>query len=210
MIYILKDLIYIMPDVINLFLSGFIFMHTFNWINNKTQMDFSLFTLWSLFISFIIKTFYSLIHSFLFVSYDINSYLKITIYIITGFLLPFLIKKILKSKAIRRCLYLIDNKSINSDIWDDIIDYNSRTMMKVYIKNSKYYYIGSFKLREENGLDSWIVLIDYATLLLKNNEVVYNPENDGRKSTVVINLRDIERIEIIYDDKSDIWEKLNK
>ena len=59
----LKDLITIMPDVINLFLSGFIFVCTYNWLNKKT--DTSILTVWSLFISILIKSFYATLHNYI-------------------------------------------------------------------------------------------------------------------------------------------------
>jgi hypothetical protein len=100
----------------------------------------------------------------------------------------------------------LGHKSINDDVWDDIVDYDKPTMMKVYLKGADIYYSGRFCTREENGLDSWIVLIDYARAS-KNNELQYCPEDHNQKSMVSINLRDIERIEIVYQDNSRVWNK---
>lgn len=81
-------------------------------------------------------------------------------------------------------------------------------MLQVYLKSSDVYYIGKFCYREEKGLDSWLVLIDYISINKKTNEEIYNPEEANLKSTVMINLRDIERVEFIYDDNSKTWKKI--
>ncbi len=82
----LKDLIYIIPDLMNLFLSGFIFVSVYNCLNTRTN-DMSLTIIWSLFISYLIKLFYSLIHIILLKNTLINSNIKILVYSATGFFL---------------------------------------------------------------------------------------------------------------------------
>lgn len=197
-----------MSDLINLFLSGFIFMYTYNWFNNK-KMDISILTIWSLFISTLIKSFYSSVHIFLLSNTKIQDALKIIIYSITGFLLAILFTKLKGTKAFNRLLYNINNKSINDDIFDDIIDYDKKTMMKIYIKSSDIYYIGKFSFREENGINSWISLIEYYCVDRKTNNKIFDPAEGELCSSVTINLKEVERIEIIYEKDSKVWEKAN-
>lgn len=204
----LKDLIPIMSDLINLFLSGFIFMYTYNWFNNK-KMDISILTIWSLFISALIKSFYSVIHIFLLSSIKIPDAIKVVVYSSTGLLLALLLTRFKKAKIFNRLLYDVNNKSINDDIFDDIIDYDKRTMMNVYIKSSDVYYVGRFSMREEKGLESWITLIEYFRLDKKTNNKIFDPVEGGLYSSVAINLKDVERIEVIYEKDSKVWEKLN-
>ena len=184
-------------------------MEIYNWLTNR-NMDISVIILWSLFVNTLIVTFYSAVHSFVFKTYDFDEAVKILIYILTGCILPFVVICIQKSKVLKELLYHTNNKSVNSDIFEDIIDYNKATMMKVYIKNSEVYYIGTFKYREEKGLDSYIVLINYASLNKETVKTVFKPSKEGLKSVVAINLQDIERIEIIYDDESEVWKNMNK
>lgn len=204
----LHELMNIIPELVNLFLSGFIFMTIYSWFINK-ELDISTVAIWSLFISTLIKTFYSAVHSVILTSYDINDYLKVLIYVITGTFLPFIIIFIKNSKLISFILFKADNKSINSDIFDDIIDYHKNTLLQIYLKNSNVMYIGTFKLREEKGLDSYIVLINYASLDKNTKEVTFNPADNGLQSAVAINLGDIERIELSYEHDSDVWKWLS-
>lgn len=203
----LKDLIPIMSDLINLFLSGFIFIYTYNWLNNK-KMDISILTIWSLFISTLIKSFYSVIHIFLLSNVKIPDAIKIVVYSLTGLLLAVLLTRIKSTKVFIHMLYIVNNKSINDDIFDDIIDYDKRTMMNIYIKSSDVYYIGRFSFREENGIDSWISLVEYCCVDRKTNNKLFEPAEGGLCSSVAIHLKDIERIEIIYEKDSEVWKRL--
>ena len=166
--------------------------------------------LWGIFVNTLIVTFYSAMHSFIFISYDFNEAVKILVYVLTGCVLPFVVVWIQKLKLLKGILYHTNNKSINSDIFDDIIDYNKATALKIYIKDSDIYYIGDFKYREEKGLESYIVIINYASFYKKNNKLAFDPLDDNLKSVAMINLQDIERIEIIYNDESEVWKNMNE
>lgn len=193
--------------MLNLFLSGFIFMTAFGWLNNKA-FNVSIVTIWSLFISVLIKSFYSTMHYYFAVNIKFTDSVKILIFSLTGLLLAVILTYLKQTSVIRWVLYYINNKSVHEDIFDDIIDYKKRTMMKIYIKSSDVYYLGRFSFREEKGLESWIVLIDYYCLDLKSNKILFDPETDDLKSSVAVNLKDVERLEIIYEGDSDVWKKL--
>ena len=110
------------------------------------------------------------------------------------------------NKIYRKARLKIFNKTIHENIFDDVIDYNKKTMAKVYIKDLDVFYVGTFSLIEEKGNDSYISLIDYA--LLKND--TFKEVYRGETSSVVFNLNDIDRIEFTYEDDSKIWESLSK
>lgn len=204
----LKDIIDIVPELINLFLSGFVFMYVYIWLNNK-KIDLSLMTLWSLFISALVKSFCSVLHTLILPTVMIPDAAKILVFTVTGFLLAILFTYLSKTKPFTILLYKINNKSINDDIFEDIIDYDKQTMLQIYLKNSDCLYIGTFKMREEKGLDSYIVLIDYASLNKTTKEIIFMPSENDKYSTVAINLRDIERIELIYEHDSKVWKRLS-
>lgn len=203
----LHELIKIVPDLINLFLPGFIFMITYSWMNAK-KYDVSVLTIGSLFISYIISVFYATIHNFIFINYDFNESIKSLIYIISGLTFPPIIIFFQNTKLFKNFLRKLNHKSIHEDIFDDIIDYNKKTILQVYIKNSSVMYIGTFKVREEKGSESYIALIDYAAMDVNTKNVIFNPNKKNLNSSVVINLRDVERIELIYEKDSDLWNYL--
>lgn len=202
----LNNLIYIVPDLIDLFLSGFIFMVVYGWLINK-KYEFSVLIIWSLFISYIIKSICIIIHIFLLPKVEFNDSSKILIYAGSGAVYAFLVIWIRKCKLIQKLLYSTNNKSINDDIFDDIIDYDKPTMMQIYLK-SNVFYIGKFCFREENGINSWIVLKNYISIEKDSSKILYQPDKIDINSTVAINLRDVERIELIYENDSRVWERL--
>lgn len=204
----IKDLFPIIPDLINLFLSGFIFIYTYNWLNN-IKIDIYILTIWSLFISVLIKSFYSAVHIFILSDITIPDSIKIIVFSSTGLLLAILFTYLKGIKAFSRILFNFNNKSFNDDIFDDIIDYNKKTMMNIYLKSSDVYYYGKFFYREENGIDSWISLIEYCSKDKGTHNPIFNPKEDGLDSSVAINFKDIERIEVFYEKNSEVWERAN-
>lgn len=205
----IKDLIYIIPDLINLFLSGFIFMTMYNWLNHK-EMNLSLITIWSLFISILVKSICSIAHTFIFVNVKFSDSAKILIYSFIGLFLSVIITWLRNTKPLRMILYKVNNKSVNNDIFDDVIDYDRRTNMMVYLRNSPLLYIGRFLYREEKGINSYIALIDYACLSTKDGQAIFDPDKSDMLSTVVINLKDVERIQLQYEKDSAVWERFCK
>lgn len=196
----LSILIDIIPELINLFLPGFIFMCVYTKIFDK-QIDISLITIWSLFISNLFETFYCFCHDLFFQSYSFNESTKIFIYIIASLTLPFVIKFLYKKLSFK-----INHETTNKNIFDDVIDFNKKTMMKVYLKGLNCFYLGTFSMLGESGKDPYISLINYALLDKDTCNVIYKQET----SSVVFNLNDVERIELIYEDDSKVWELLNK
>lgn len=194
-------------DLINLFLSGFIFMTIYNWLTN-TQMELYLIGLWSLFVNAFIKTFYSALHSIIFIEKDFNESVKIIIYIITSVVMSILCVVIYNSTVFRNLLIKINKKTVHRDVFEDVIDYKKKTIMYVFMKESDYYYTGEFKLYEEKGHDSYIVLINYMLCDKDTCDEITNSTQE--KTAALINLQDIERIELFYEDDSEIWEWLNK
>ena len=192
----------------NLFLSGFIFVSVYNCLNTRTN-DMSLTIIWSLFISYLIKLFYSLIHIILLKNTLINSNIKILVYSATGFFLAVILTYIKKTGYLQKLFYNINNKSINDNIFDDIIDYEKQTRMNIFLKSSNIYYSGRFAMREEKDLDSWIILTDYCRINKETINVIFDPDDEGLKSTVAINLHNIEYIEIMYENDSNVWKRIN-
>lgn len=202
------DLIPIIPDLINSFLSGSIFMYTYNWFNNK-KIDTFIFTIWSLFISALIKSVYSALHIFILPDIKIHDSIKIIIFSLTGLLLAIICTSLKRTKLIDKLLYKVNNKSKYDDVFDEIIDYDKRTMMKIYLKSSDKHYIGRFYFREENGINSWISLVDYCSVDTEEKNKVFEPKSKGLYSSVIINLKEVERIEIVYEKDSEVWKRIS-
>lgn len=201
---VLINLIDILPELITVFLPGFIFMCVYMKLHNK-QFNVSILCLWSLFISYLISSACFVIHRFVFSSYNFNENVKILLYAAIGATLPFIITFLCRSKPFRRLLLKTNYQTIDSTIFDDVIDYKHKTLMTIYLKQSGYYYIGTFCLRDEK--DSYIVLINYLMMDVSSNEILFKPK---RASSVLISLDNVERIELTYSPGSEVWKSLNK
>ena len=182
-------------------------MCIYNWfMSSKRELHVTF--LWSLFISFIVINICSLVHDVIITNYIFSGSLKVCIYILICAISPICIVK-LRETFLPNLVYKINHKTINTDIFDDVMDYDENTYMKIYLKNSSRYYIGRFCNREEKGLDSWIALTNYIAVDNVTNDVKNNPKEDGLKSSVIINLREVERIELVYEDGSKVWQRLS-
>ena len=95
-------------------------------------------------------------------------------------------------------------KSIHNDIWSDIVDYDKGTIMKVFMKNNNVIYLGYLGIHEENGNDSWFVLTDYKCIY--SNETEFDSRDSSNMTTVAIPLREVERIELFYDNNTKIFD----
>lgn len=183
-------------------------MLVYEWMNTK-KYDIHILIISSLFISYMISIFYTVIHNIIFTNYNFNEATKSLIYIISGLIFSLIVIFFQNTKFFKKILRFLNHKSSHNDIFDDVIDYKTKTLLQIYIKNSPVMYIGTFKIREEKGIDSYIVLVDYVSLNATTKEALFNPSKNNLKSSVLINLRDIERIEIIYNN-DDFWGYLTK
>lgn len=179
-------------------------MSIYLWLKSK-EMDYSILTVYSLCISFVISNFYTALHGFVMTEKIFNDGFRITIYIITAVILPFLYVYLVEDKLLAKILKRFSHKIVNDSIFDTIIDDDKATSILVQLKNCNVYYIGKLRLREENKNDSWFVLIDYLTIDKTTNNVL---QNDGLNSLMPFKLQDVERMEIYYEDDSKVWKNL--
>ncbi len=124
----------------------------------------------------------------------INSGLSILIGIIVVCLIAILSQR----KWFRKLTVKLFHKTLNNDIWRDILDLENGSNLKVYLKDKEYYIIGHHKNHEEKGDDSWLALSAFAKFDKVTNQNYKNEPGYLDKKDVMIALRfsDIEHIEI--------------
>jgi hypothetical protein len=69
-------------------------------------------------------------------------------------------------------------------------------------------YRGVFHIIEEKGGDSWLALKDYCWEDTRNG-AKYDSTTTAYPALGMVNLRDVERIEIVYDKDSKVPPKMN-
>lgn len=94
------------------------------------------------------------------------------------------------------------NKSLNTNIFDDISDMDRGTWLFVYLQNERIIYFGALQRYEEREdvENYFLVLSNYKSFEYNGIEMEDQSRNPLR--WVMINTKDISRIEIIYDEKS--------
>lgn len=183
-------------------LAGLIFVVLFNWLAN-IKMELYLVGIWSLFANAFIKAFFSTIHNFWLVEIDFDEHFKIVVYVITAVILAFLFVRVYSSNIFKRILIRVGKKTLGNNVFKDAIDFDKRTMMLIYLKESDYFYIGTFKFMDEHDENSYIALINYSIFNRADNSLLRN--NSDNKMSIVFCLHDIEHIELLYEDNSEVW-----
>lgn len=182
-------------------------MSIYNWLTN-TQMDVYILGLWSIFFNSLIRTICSALHTFIWADVDFNESIKTILYIFIAVCSSIFVVKLRDCNCIRNILVKIGKRTIHADILDDVIDYDKRTIMTVYLKDSDVYYRGIFRLRDEKGSDSYISLINYISFSRSDDEEIFNPKDANLDASVIFNLHDVERIELFYEKNSQTWKWL--
>lgn len=205
MVIDLYNLLYLVTELVNMFLAGFIFVVLFDWLTNIKQ-ELYLVGIWSLFANAFIKSVFSIVHKFYLVEINFDEHLKILIYVISSVMLAFILARVYNGKILKRILIKVGKKTLGNNVFKDVIDFDMRTIMSVYLKDSDYFYIGTFKYMDEHEGDSYISLVDYFVCNRADNSLLRN--SCSNKMSIVFCLRDVEHIELLYEDNSDVWKLL--
>lgn len=173
----------------------------------ERHMELHIVIIWSLFINQIIINLCAILHTFVPSEKTFSSSAKILIYILMAMFLAVSISLLRNQLCVRKYMDKFLRKTPNQCAIDDTIDYSKRTIMYVYLKNSDIGYTGIFRLKDETDSDFYITLISYIVFDKNTKETVCDYSNT--KSSAMINSRDIERIELFYENDSKVWEWLD-
>lgn len=186
-------------DIIELFLAGYIFITVFNWLTS-TKMELYVAGIWSLLINKMITTFFGGLHSIFFVEVDFDENIKVVIYVLFALCSAILVSIAFNSVLVKRILGAVCKRTFGNNAFKDAIDFKKRTMMLVYLKDSKQFYGGIFKLMDERGAESYIVLTNYCVYGREDNQVIRDCSKS--KMSIIFTLREIEYIEVLYEEDS--------
>lgn len=200
----LKDLINNIPDILQYFVSGYIFISIFCWIASK-KVNFTLQIIWSLIISFTITSFINAINiSFLKCDFLNNIWGVTFLSIVLSTILAFIFGKIFRNKKFADKIVTQFGISLYGTIWENVITQKS-AYLKIFLKEKKYYFQGSFYHIEDKDDKSWICIKQYQKCNMKD-EVIYSQENTTNVN-LVLKLSDVDYIElwdgdVIYESKN--------
>lgn len=124
----------------------------------------------------------------------INSFIAI----ILGTIIAILISMLFSAKWFSKITVKIFHKTLNDEMWRDVLDLENGSNLKIYLRNEPYYIIGHHKNHEEKGEESWLAVSAFAKYD-KNTNKNYNNEPsflDDENVIYTIRFSDIEHIEI--------------
>lgn len=118
--------------------------------------------------------------------------------VLLGTVLALVIACIFSAKWFSKISIKIFHKTLNDDIWMDVLDFKEGSNLKVYLKDKDYYVIGHHKNHEEKGNDSWLALSAFGKYSKETNKACDGENLYHDKENVIYTVRfsDIEHIEI--------------
>lgn len=125
--------------------------------------------------------------------------------IIVGIAISSLITILSQNKRFRKLTVKLFHKTLNDDIWRDVLDLEHGSNLKVYLRDKDYYIIGHHKNHEEKGDDSWLALSGFAKFDKETNKN-YKEEPgyiDNQNVIIALKFSDIEHIEIFNSDQKE-------
>lgn len=200
-----------LPNILSYFIPGFIFIKIFLFFSSKDIKHVHNFFIWCIVVSYSSKTIIKFVDSIFSTCFPGNflyDWTKIFIHIILCIVAALILSCVWSKLNLNRIIDKINHKSINNCIWDDIIDYDLGTTLKVFLKDD-ITFIGKLISREEKENDSWFVLIDYITIDNKGNEYESRKacEPNGFISTLAFPLSEVKYIELYYTEQTQIFKK---
>lgn len=174
---------------------GYIFLSCYYWITFKDNKDFNNMIIKSVACSYILKLTYDIVFHRLKIVFSSNTQEAI-IYVIVSAVCGLLIGKIVSDRHFSEILCKLHiDRTINENIWDDIIRPN--TWIRVFMKDGTSY-LGQYKYGESFKSEPIIVLCTYQKLNVNAEIVIDNSRNPNE--LIMINTKDFDRIEITYQE----------
>lgn len=117
-------------------------------------------------------------------------------YLSVGFLLGVFLSFIYKNRRFSSILVKFFNKTPYPNIWDDIFNVKTGTILMVYFDVAGSYRIqGQLYHYENRGSDSWFELINYRTYV--NKELVYTSCSDNQNDSIVLQPSKVAYVQVI-------------
>lgn len=171
------------------FIPGYWFLVIFRFLCNK-KWDKSIVLLMSCVISYIALSLITLFYT------NDNILIVSAISIIINTIIAILSSFIYKSHAFNTLLIKVFHKTVHDDIWHDVFDFENGSNLKVYFRNKDYYVIGSYRISEDKGNDSWFAISGYGKYDKVTNNPIEDSFIDDDSVIMTFKLSDVEHIEI--------------
>lgn len=200
----LNDLFEILPDIVLYIASGYLFILTFSFISLRQKMkDINGIFCASLAVGFILKMVLCAI-----VKIRFGYYINVVAFLIFSMAVGAFLGLFIKSKFCRNILKKINvNRSVNENMWHDIIDSDKRTMwVRVVDWEKERVIVGILVLVEEFQREPQILLQQYQVFDLEGNMI--EDYIDYPNQRILIKTERFDNIDIVYDVESTHFDKI--
>ena len=186
-----------LPEFLIYIVSGFLFIRVFNFVSFKSNdSDVSHILVSTVSVGFVVKYLFDLLNLKCVVNIPVYYLLLCLASVVSAYFVGILYN----SKVFEIVLDLLKiNRTVNKDIWDDIIDRMYSTFAKIQMKSGKIYF-GKIRVTEENNRSPYIIIYEYQ-VINEEGDILSDYTND-RKYQMLIDTSEADTIEIMYDGRS--------
>lgn len=196
-----KEILDNLPLILQYIVPGYLTIKWFEFTLSK-KADTKNMLIFSCVVSYCLLSIVSLLKVRLFQSMPDTAIINSALAIILGIVFISIIAILSQQKHFRKLTVKLFHKTLNDDIWRNVLDLERGSNLKVYLKNQDYYLIGHHKNHEEKGNDSWLALSafgKYDKATNKNYKSDPNFTENKRENEfriITVKFSDIEHIEI--------------
>ena len=188
-----KELFEVLPDIINLFVPGYVFLIIYKYFIESENKDFEVTAIGSIVLSYIFQLITELISKISIVPENIDSIISVII----AFVCSILAVKIRLTACFKRIVINIGKITGNKNIWYDFFDMNKGTRVRFYCKynNVDATITGDIKYFEETEDNECNFIINNYEIELNNGDFY---KSSKETHTMIFNTRNVTGLEAHY------------
>lgn len=185
------------PNIVSYVVYGYIYLTVYYWVSFKNRNDFQNFIFKSLVVNYVLMSVYEL-SVFKIAWLNNHIYVQTVMLVTISAMLGLLLGRMIISHWFNFILHKFHvGRTTNDNIWDDVI--KPYVWLCIYTKDGCSY-LGQYRYGEAFKSEPVIMLVHY-TKYDVNDEIVLDYSNEPERA-VLLNTKDFEKIEIIYDEKN--------
>lgn len=189
----IRELIAYISDILQYFVPGYIFMAVFCFINMSEISERSHMVLLSVVISYVIN---SAVRIFIAGHTAVSVAISLVAAVLAGVIVSFVIK----SNVFHSVLMKIGCRTINKNIFVDMLMCEDGCYVRLYGKDGKRIYEGDLFRLGEDYPEPWVALVNYKIYEIKDGELCDITDHTTPNKSVMVRMNDVERVEIYYGD----------
>ena len=136
------QVIHNIPELLQYFVPGFLFMMIFTVLGNRKYSDTTI-TIWSIVISFIVVVMIDAVNSAMPENRNLSNWVRWLAIFATVIIFPLVANCAITSKLYKNKWRAISNRSIYNNLWEDVLDFELGTTIIAQMKDKNIAYIGA-------------------------------------------------------------------